>query len=108
MHETIYLGVIGNPQHKAFPSLFDGIAREHSRKPEEWYRIIDDRFPNVLKIDDFSRQSRPGWLNWGKKKTLFDAGDPASLRREAPVSEGRELEPKIGRASVRARVCQAV
>jgi hypothetical protein len=23
---------VGNPQHKPFPSTFDGIAREHSRK----------------------------------------------------------------------------
>src|SRR3546814_9225111 len=93
MRISDWISYVCSSDLKAFPSLFDGIAREHSRKPEEWYRIIDDRFPNVLKIDVFSRQSRPGWLNWGKQKTLFDAGDPASLRREAPVSEGRELEP---------------
>jgi N6-adenosine-specific RNA methylase IME4 len=80
MHETIYLGTIGNPQHKAFPSLFDGLAREHSRKPEEWYRLVDNRFPDVVKIDVFSRSTRPGWISWGNESTKFDAGSPVENR----------------------------
>ncbi len=35
MHEPVLIGVIGKPRKfSAFPSVFDGIAREHSRKPE--------------------------------------------------------------------------
>ena len=37
-HEPILVCTIGNPQHKPFPSTFDGIAREHSRKPDEFSR----------------------------------------------------------------------
>jgi N6-adenosine-specific RNA methylase IME4 len=88
MHETIYYGVIGNPQHKAFPSLFDGLAREHSRKPERWYELVNERFPNVVKIDVFSRASRPGWISWGREATKFDAGSPVENReRNAPQQE---------------------
>lgn len=87
-HEPIYLGTIGNPQHKAFPSLFDGIAREHSRKPEEFYSLVEKCTPKaMLRVDIFSRQSRPHWKNWGREKNLFDAGDPVSLMRERPAPE---------------------
>jgi N6-adenosine-specific RNA methylase IME4 len=89
MHETIYIGVIGNPVHKPFPSLFDGLAREHSRKPEEWYRLVDDRFLNAVKIDVFSRASRPGWLSWGNEMNKFDDGEMPVDRREP-----RALQPK--------------
>jgi N6-adenosine-specific RNA methylase IME4 len=39
MHEHLLLGRIGKPKCFALPSIFDGIAREHSRKPDEFYRI---------------------------------------------------------------------
>jgi N6-adenosine-specific RNA methylase IME4 len=37
-HEPILVCTVGNPKHKPFPSTFDGIAREHSRKPDEFSR----------------------------------------------------------------------
>lgn len=41
MHEPILVATTGNPRHKAFPSTFDGIAREHSRKPESFYQMVE-------------------------------------------------------------------
>lgn len=93
MHEPIYLGVMGNPQHKAFPSIFDGIARQHSRKPDELYALIDRCCPKANKLDLFSRQVRPGWSNWGREATKFDDGDPASMKRERQPVEAPPPEP---------------
>lgn len=92
MHEPIYLGVMGNPQHKAFPSFFDGVAREHSRKPEEFYDLVNRVSPNSVKLDLFSRQSRPGWSNWGKESTKFDAGTPASMKRVVEPAPEQQAE----------------
>jgi len=30
---------------RGFPSIFDGLAREHSRKPDEFYRIVLEKTP---------------------------------------------------------------
>lgn len=71
MHEPILIGKIGNPRHKAFPSIFDGIAREHSRKPEEFYSLVERSMPGANYLDLFSRQKRPGWMAWGNETEKF-------------------------------------
>lgn len=82
MHEPVYIGTIGNPKHKAFPSTFRGVAREHSRKPEEFYQLVERCTPNaMLRLDLFSRQTRPHWKNWGKEKDLFDTPLTEPIRR---------------------------
>jgi N6-adenosine-specific RNA methylase IME4 len=73
MHEPILIGTIGNPRHKAFPSCFDGVAREHSRKPEEFYHIIDHCAPALLgRADLFTRTTRDGWNGWGNEAGKFE------------------------------------
>jgi N6-adenosine-specific RNA methylase IME4 len=52
--------------------LVDGVAREHSRKPEEAYRLIEDLTPNWWRVDVFSREKRDGWDNWGNEATKFN------------------------------------
>lgn len=71
MHEPILLAKIGNPRHKAFPSIFDGIAREHSRKPEEFYSLVERVMPGAKRLDLFSRQNRPGWIAYGDEAGKF-------------------------------------
>lgn len=93
MHEPVHIGTIGNPMHKAFPSIFDGIARQHSRKPEEYFSMVVKCTPKARRIDLFSRQSRPGWMTWGRESTKFDAGDPVSIKRDRPAPEPKALEP---------------
>lgn len=74
MHEPILVGTIGNPHHKAFPSIFDGVAREHSRKPEEFYRLVEQRAPQLtFRADVFSRQQRAGWDGFGDELGKFGA-----------------------------------
>lgn len=82
MHERIILATTGNPKHKAFKSVFDGLARQHSRKPEEFYDIVLKNTPGMKRADMFTRQTRDGFDKWGKQATLFDAGDPVSIKRE--------------------------
>lgn len=73
LHEDILIGAIGAPVFEhALPSLFDGIAREHSRKPDEFYKLVESFAPNARRCDLFARQSRPGWDVWGNESTKFD------------------------------------
>lgn len=72
MHETILLGTIGNPRHRPFPSLFDGIARQHSRKPERFYEIVDECARPLHPLDLFSREQRSGWSSFGNEATKFN------------------------------------
>ena len=37
----------------------------HSQKPVEAYRIIEAMYPDLPKIELFSRNSRDGWDSWG-------------------------------------------
>lgn len=74
MHEPILLCTTGNPEHQALPSAFDGLAREHSRKPDEFYAMTEKYCPRLLdRLDLFSRTSRPGWAAWGNQQGMFDA-----------------------------------
>jgi hypothetical protein len=52
----------------------DGLARQHSRKPEEAYDLVDALLPShARKADIFSRQVRPGWDSWGDEVDKFEA-----------------------------------
>lgn len=74
MTEPVIMAVMGEPRHKAFPGLFKGVRRQHSRKPEEFYRIVEDRCPRLFRrADIFGRQTRAGWDVYGNEATKFDA-----------------------------------
>lgn len=49
-----------------------GLARENSRKPDEFYSEIERLTPGWRRADIFSRESRAGWSTWGREKTKFD------------------------------------
>lgn len=72
MHEPILVGTIGNPHHKAFPSLFRGLAREHSRKPDEFYEIVRNCTLGANRCDLFSREHHIGFIPWGDEVGRFD------------------------------------
>ncbi len=66
----------------SFPNLvetieadsMDGLAREHSRKPDEFYTRVEAAWPTARRASIFSRQSRKGWTVWGNESSKFDAG----------------------------------
>jgi N6-adenosine-specific RNA methylase IME4 len=77
MHEDILIGRIGEPtRRRPMPSLFSGVAREHSRKPDEFYALLETfAEPTAFKLDLFGRETkdaRLGWSTWGDERTKFD------------------------------------
>jgi N6-adenosine-specific RNA methylase IME4 len=72
MHEHVLLGTVGKPRCFALPSCFDGIAREHSRKPGEFYQMIAEKTPGLRRADLFARERRESWDCWGDELNRFD------------------------------------
>lgn len=72
LHEPILVATNGAPDHPAFPSLFDGVAREHSRKPDEFYEMVRAKTLGLNRCDLFSRQSHAGFDGWGNEHGKFD------------------------------------
>lgn len=72
-HEPILIGKVGEPvMVKALPGLFAGRAREHSRKPDEFYELLRSFLPAKARIADlFSRQNRQGVTEWGDEAGKF-------------------------------------
>jgi N6-adenosine-specific RNA methylase IME4 len=46
--------------------------REHSRKPENFYQLVDKLCPDITKLEMFARESRVGWDCWGDEALKFD------------------------------------
>jgi N6-adenosine-specific RNA methylase IME4 len=71
-HEILLVGVRGNVPAPApgtqWPSVIRERKREHSRKPEKSYEMIEAYFPNVPKIELNCRgKPRPEWDAWGNE-----------------------------------------
>lgn len=54
-----------------FMTVFREKARQHSRKPEVAYFIIEQLYPQATRLDVFSRQQRDGWTAWGDQVDYF-------------------------------------
>lgn len=72
---------------------FTGLRREHSRKPEEFYDLIEEVSPGPY-LDAFSRGGHGSnkWIGWGDEAGRFDeldAGEPAeaAARQEQTADE---------------------
>lgn len=73
--EPWLLFVVGNPLAPGATrarNAIEGLAREHSRKPDAAYEWAERYWPDARRVDLFSRQSRPGWDTWGREATKFD------------------------------------
>ena len=51
--------------------VIEAPRREHSRKPDEAYALIERMYPDLPRIELFSRSPREGWVAWGNQ-----AGQP--------------------------------
>ena len=64
-HELLLIGTRGHIPAPApgtqWPSVIEALTRGHSVKPEDVYRMIEDYFPNLPKLEMFARRTRPGW-----------------------------------------------
>lgn len=72
MHEQVLIGCLGKPRKfRAFPSSFDGVVREHSRKPEEFFILVEKHTVGARRLDLFSREPRGGWFAFGDESKKF-------------------------------------
>jgi N6-adenosine-specific RNA methylase IME4 len=71
--EPFIIGISGNPVNsRSARNAIEGLARQHSQKPEEAYRWCEDYMPGARRVELFSRTSRPGWDSWGFEAGKFD------------------------------------
>lgn len=65
--EHIVFGVRGKlrttPNHR---NWFEASRREHSRKPEQFYELVEQASPAPF-LELFARRDRPGWTSWGNE-----------------------------------------
>jgi N6-adenosine-specific RNA methylase IME4 len=61
-------------------NLFGERKREHSRKPEQLYDIIERCSPGPY-LELFARHPRPGWHQWGDELLLEPVGSELQERR---------------------------
>jgi N6-adenosine-specific RNA methylase IME4 len=66
--ELVLFGVKGSmrtlPPGRSQVNMIETRKREHSRKPDEQYALIESCSPGPY-LEMFSRHPRPGWLGWG-------------------------------------------
>lgn len=70
-HEILIVATKGNlpvpePSNR-FPSVYRERRTEHSKKPQKYYEFIDAMYPELPKIELFSRNTREGWDVWGNQ-----------------------------------------
>ncbi|MBS4046163.1 MAG: DNA methyltransferase [Alphaproteobacteria bacterium] len=72
--ELLIVGKIGEPPlGRAVDNLVMEQAREHSRKPDRQYLLMEDMAPNQLYAELFARQrsGRLHWDHWGNEVDKF-------------------------------------
>jgi N6-adenosine-specific RNA methylase IME4/ParB-like chromosome segregation protein Spo0J len=68
-HELLLIATRGEAlvPIKCSPSVIRELKREHSRKPEAAYALIERAHPDLSRIELFARNARPGWTSWGNE-----------------------------------------
>lgn len=68
-HELLLIatkGSIPTPVNDTRPhSVFEAPRREHSRKPDGIYEVIESMYPNRKYLELFARNNRENWTSWG-------------------------------------------
>lgn len=71
--EPFFICSTGSPEHSlGCANMIDGLAREHSRKPEASFTWAEKYMPVARRIELCSRSNRPGWTAWGDEVGKFD------------------------------------
>jgi N6-adenosine-specific RNA methylase IME4 len=70
-HEPLFIGARGEMPHPAPgarpDSVIEAPRREHSRKPDAIYEMIERMYPDLPRIELFARVRRDGWDAWGNE-----------------------------------------
>ena len=92
--EHCLLGARGKPVflHGSDGTVLEAARREHSRKPEEFYALVEKVCPGS-RVELFARQQRYGWRAFGNDTRLYSgassSGASANRERVAPVSASK-------------------
>ncbi|MBB4266635.1 MT-A70 family methyltransferase [Roseospira visakhapatnamensis] len=70
-------------------NLLASRKREHSRKPDEQYALIEACSPGPY-LELFARGTRPGWVTWGDQADAEYAPDWATYPRHSRAAPGLE------------------
>ena len=70
-HESLLIFRRGNmptpkPEDRP-PSVYSEARAAHSAKPDKFYEIIEAAYPELPKIELFSRSPRKDWAAWGNQ-----------------------------------------
>lgn len=78
--ELFLVGAMGQPSYvsNSERNLIMAVRREHSRKPDQAYGIIENLCPDVPKVELFSRTDRHGWDSWGDQLGRFTSSPEAA------------------------------
>lgn len=73
--ELFLIGTNGKPKikNRATRNLIEAAVREHSRKPDCTYEMIENLFDGPY-LELFARTTRPGWTAWGNETDKFKVG----------------------------------
>jgi N6-adenosine-specific RNA methylase IME4 len=81
-HELLLIAKRGNmpaplPRNRP-PSVIHAPRREHSRKPDVVYDLIERMYPELPRIELFARQARAGWQAWGNEAPTTTPASPTA------------------------------
>jgi N6-adenosine-specific RNA methylase IME4 len=73
-HELLFVGAKGKGKIPATADRQDSVIlgerKEHSKKPEQVYTIIETAYPNCSYLELFARNPRLGWESWGDELAI--------------------------------------
>lgn len=74
-HEICLIATRGraHPDVHNVRSRFAAPVREHSRKPDAFYALVERMYPRSRRIELFARERRPGWVQHGLELGKFAA-----------------------------------
>lgn len=94
--ELILFGVKGKNARTLAPgrsqvNIIKSMKREHSRKPDEQYDLIESCSPGPF-LEMFARGSRPGWTSWGNQADEYEIDWPTYANHSQANSDIIERE----------------
>ncbi len=92
--EMLLFGVRGKnartlPPGRIQENIIISPKREHSRKPDEQYRLIESCSPGPY-IELFARGARPGWFAWGDQAQEYVPDWPTYANHSQTNNEGEK------------------
>lgn len=85
-HRTFLLGVLGNPRHRKFDSLIDGVVKPGGAIPDALYAEAERCCPGAYSLDLFADAPRAGWDSWGYRAGQVEP--VAQVAAPAPAEQG--------------------